>query len=799
LSTELNSSNVASARGGDIDAAPTGVGASLLRKEDDRFLHGRGTFLADIDMPRMLDVAFLRSPLAHGRINGIDCPEGAEQRVFTARDMQDVQGIRPTSNVPGHRIVGSPAMAGERVRFVGEIIAACLAGSRAEAEDLAEAVAVDLEDLPVVASMDVALAEDAPLVFEEWGTNLSMTTLFERDAGAMSDAPVRVTRTLDMARQAMVPLEGKGVMAYWEERENQLVVYSSTQSPHMIRNALCQCLGLQQRQVRVIAPDVGGGFGYKAILHPEEVIVAWLALRLKRPVRWLEDRFEHLTAGACAREHRYEITVHANERGRILGLEALLTMDGGAYSIWPHTNGFDAVQASGILTGPYDIRAYRVQTRTVVTNKPPLAPYRAVARPGACFAMETILDALAREIGRDPADVRLENLVQPGAMPYTAITGKEYDTGNYPEALRMARRMIAEDAGIAARPGMLVGTGYSMYTEHTAVSTSTISQMGVQMMPGFEQAAALMQPDGSLEIRIGVQSHGQGMETTMAQIASEVLGISPDRVIIRHGDTGRSPYSTGTYASRAIVMTGGAVAAACDKLATRLCEIAAHMMQCNSKDVTLKGGVLSGPGATMTIEEVATIWHFRPFELPEQLLRDGLEVTGGFRPEGDKAPFSYAAHAAKVAVDPELGIVELLDYVAVDDCGVRVNPMIVDGQILGGIAQGIGTGLYEEVPFDDQGQPTATTFGDYSVPAGSEIPLIRLAHMETPSPYTRFGVKGVGEGGAIGPPAAIVNAINNALMTLGAEISAVPATPERVLAAIFAAQDRQATGVEDVA
>lgn len=799
MSTELNSPNVALARNNDTDAASTGVGASILRKEDDRFLHGRGTFLADLEMPRMLDVAFLRSPLAHGRINGIDYPEGAEQRVFTARDMQDVQAIRPTSNVPGHRIVGAPAMAGGRVRFVGEIIAACVADSRAEAEDLAEAVAVDLEGLPVVPSMDVALAQDAPLVFEEWGTNLSMSTLFEREASAMSDAPVRVTRTLNMARQAMVPLEGKGVMAYWEERENQLVVYSSTQSPHMIRNALCQCLGLQQRQVRVIAPDVGGGFGYKAILHPEEVIVAWLALRLKRPIRWLEDRFEHLTSGASAREHRYEITVHANERGRILGLEALLTMDGGAYSIWPHTNGFDAIQASGILTGPYDIGAYRVQTRTVVTNKPPLAPYRAVARPGACFAMETILDALAREIGRDPADVRLENLVPPGAMPYKAITGKEYDTGNYPEALRMARQMIAEDAGVPARPGMLVGTGYSMYTEHTAVSTSTISQMGVQMMPGFEQAAALMQPDGSLEIRVGVQSHGQGMETTMAQIASEVIGISPERVIIRHGDTGRSPYSTGTYASRAIVMTGGAVAAACDKLVTRLCEIAAHMMQCNAQDVTLKGGVLAGPGATMTIEEVATIWHFRPFELPEHLLRDGLEVTGGFRPEGDKAPFSYAAHAAKVAVDPELGIVELLDYVAVDDCGVRVNPMIVDGQILGGIAQGIGTGLYEEVPFDDQGQPTATTFGDYSVPAGSEIPLIRLAHMETPSPYTRFGVKGIGEGGAIGPPAAIVNAINNALMPLGAEISAVPATPERVLAAIFAAQDRRATGVEDVA
>ena len=309
-------------------------------------------------------------------------------------------------------------------------------------------------------------------------------------------------------------------------------------------------------------------------------------------------------------------------------------------------------------------------------------------------------------------------------------------------------------------------------------------------MPGFEHASLVMQPDGSLEIRVGVQSHGQGMETTLAQIASEILSIAPEHIIVRHGDTGLSPYSTGTYASRAIVMTGGAVAVGCEKLADRLRAIAAHMMQCRPHEVTLTNGVLSGPISTMTIAETAGIWHFRPFELPEDLLREGLEVIGSFRPEGDKGPFSYAAHAARVAVDYELGTVEVLDYVAVDDCGVRVNPMIVEGQILGGIAQGIGTAIYEEVPFDDQAQPLATTFGDYSVPAGSEIPRIRLAHMETPSPYTRFGVKGVGEGGAIAPPAAIVNAINNALMPLGAEVLSVPATPQRILDAVFAAQER---------
>ncbi|MDN2567125.1 xanthine dehydrogenase family protein molybdopterin-binding subunit [Aquibium sp. A9E412] len=781
----------------DRPATATGVGAALPRREDARFLHGRGRYIADLELPRMLDVAFLRSPLAHAAIRGVEKPEGAQDRVFTAADMAGLVAIRPTTNVPGHRIVGTPPIADERVRFVGEIIAACVADSRAAAEDLVELVMADLDELPVVASVDAALSPDAPLVHESWGSNLSMETRFESGIEeAIAAASVRVTRTLDMARQAMVPLEGKGVVAHWDAVVGQLVVYSSTQSPHLIRNGLCHCLGLQQRQVRVVAPDVGGGFGYKAILHPEEIIVAWLALRLKRPVRWLEDRFEHLTAGASAREHRYEVTAHADAHGRILGIDAVLTTDAGAYSIWPHTNGFDAVQASGILTGPYDIRGYRVHTRTVATNKPPLSPYRAVARPGACFAIETIVDAVARAVGRDPADVRLDNLVGPAAMPYKAVTGKEYDSGDYPACLRRAREMMQE-VEADPLPDTVIGTGYAMYTEHTAVSTATIAPLGVQMMPGFEHAGMLMQPDGSLEIRVGVQSHGQGMETTLAQIATEVLGIDPERVTVRHGDTALSPYSTGTYASRAIVMTGGAVAAAADALAERLKRVAGHMMQCGAAEVRLVGGELRGPTGSLSLEEAAHIWHFRPFDLPEAILRDGLELTAGYRPDGDRAPFAYAAHAARVAVDLELGVVTLLDYVAVDDCGTRVNPTIVDGQVLGGVAQGIGTGLFEEVPFDDQGQPLATTFGDYSVPAASEIPMIRLDHRETRSPYTRFGVKGVGEGGAIAPPAAVVNAINDALAGIGAELCAVPATPRRVLEAIFAARDRHGAAQED--
>lgn len=775
-----------------MTARDEGVGASLLRREDTRFLDGTARFVGDIALPRMLDVAFVRSPMAHARVAGIaaDAPRG----VFTAADMEGVSPIVPASSLPGHRVPPYPAMATDKALFVGQILAACVADSRALAEDLAETVIADLDPLPAVASVDAALAPDAPLLHEDWGTNVSVETVL--DSGGIdvvaASAPVHVTRDLAMARQAMVPLEGKGVVAEWDPRLEQLVVHSSTQSPHLIRNALSTCLGLEQRRIRVIAPDIGGGFGFKAILQAEEVIVSWLAMRLKRPVRWLEDRFEHLTASANAREHDYRVTAHADEAGRILALDALLRTDAGAYAIWPHTNAFDAVQASGILPGPYRIAHYRIRTQTVATNKPPLAPYRAVARPSACFAMEMIMDAVAREVGRDPVDVRLDNLVPPEAMPYAAVTGKVYDSGDYPACLRRARAMIAEGAETppASREPRLVGIGFSMYTEHTAVSTATIAPLGIEMLPGCELAATRLLPDGGLEIRVGVQSHGQGMETTLAQIAHEVLGIEIARITVIHGDTGLTPYSTGTYASRAAVMTGGAVADACERLAERLTAIGAHLMQAETSQVSVGGGEIAGPAGSLPIAEAARTFHLRPDELTEGLLREALETTGTYRPDGDQAPFAYAAHAAKVAVDPELGAVELLDYVVVDDCGTRINPMIVDGQVLGGTVQGIGTALYEECPFGEDGQPTHTTFAEYLVPSAAEVPMIRLAHSETAATMTRFGCKGVGEGGAIAPPAAIANAVNAALAPMGAEVARVPVTPRAIIDAI----DRAGSG-----
>ena len=767
-----------------------GIGASLLRREDSRFMRGRGNFVGDMRPSGMKEAAFLRSPVAHARIVAIDKPAGAGHLVFTAADLDGVKPMRAPSKLPGYKASDYPVLATGKVRFVGEPIAVCIGETRAEAEDLAQAVTVDFEELPALTDMIEARKPGAPLVHEEWGDNIALETFFDGDlAEAEARAAVTVTREYRMNRQAMVPMEGRAVLAEWDDRTDQLVVHTSTQVPHLIRTGLALFLGLEQRQVRVIAPDVGGGFGLKCYVQPEEVATAWLARRLECPIRWVEDRREHLTADANCREHHYRVTVHADAQGRILGYDAEVTVDAGAYSIYPFTNCLEAAMAGGNLPGPYEIDAYRVRTYTVATTKPPLVPYRGVARAGVCFATEMTIDAIARAVGREPHEVRLENMVPPEKMPYTNITRKYFDSGDYPEAVRRAARMIDPEA-VRERQrhsepdGRLIGMGFGSYTEQTAHGTSVFSSWGVQVVPGYEQAGARLTPDGGLELRVGVQSHGQGMETTLAQIANEVLGIDPDNVTVTHGDTGLTPYSTGTYASRSIVMAGGAVSRSCRVLADRMATIGAHLLQCDVESVTVRDGRVFGPNSDVAFSEIGRVWYLNPEELPGEVDMGGVEAVVGYRPEPDSGTFSYSTHAAVVAVDPELGTVEILDYVVIEDCGTMVNPMIVAGQTFGGAAQGIGTALYEESPFDASGQPLASTFADYMMPGTTEVPEIRIEHMITPSPHTEFGLKGVGEGGTIPTPAVIGNAVNDALRSLGAEINETPITPRRILSAI---------------
>ncbi|MGQ9366120.1 xanthine dehydrogenase family protein molybdopterin-binding subunit [Azospirillum sp. ST 5-10] len=776
----------------------SGVGAPVRRKEDERLLRGRGRFVGDVALPGMLELAFVRSPVAHARLGAVEVPEEHRHAVFTWADFAaaGVKPIRAASGLPGFKVSDQPPLADGKVRFVGEPVAVCVAASRAEAEDIAAAVFVEYEELPVNSEMLQAVKPGAPRVHEHWADNVFLeTNVGGPFAEIAATAPVKVSRTIRTARQCMVPMEGKGVVASWDRHTEQLVLTTSTQMPHIVRAGLSECLGLDQGLIRVIAPDVGGGFGWKGLLQPEEVVAAWLAMRLDRPIRWTEDRREHLVAAANAREHHYEITAYADGKGRLLGLEADAWVDAGAYSVYPFTACLEAAQIGSILPGPYDFKHYRCRTRSVATNKPPLVPFRGVARTGVCFAMEQMIDAIANAVGREPWEVRLENLVRPEQMPFDNVTKKHFDSGDYPESVRQAVAAIGLEA-VRARQirgeadGRRIGVGFATYCEQSAHGTAVYHGWGIPMVPGHEQVQARITPDGGLELRTGVQSHGQSMETTFAQVAHEVLGIPLDKIKLVHGDTALTPYSTGTWGSRSMVMAGGAVATACRQLAERVRRIGAHLLQVKPDDTALAGGAVCAGPASVTIREVAHTWYRAPQLLPADVDRGGLEVTAGYKPKSDHGTFSYATHAAVVAVDPELGTIEILDYVVVEDAGTMVNPMVVEGQIYGGVAQGIGTALYEQMRYDAEGQPLASTFMDYLVPGFTEVPHVRIVHMHTPSPYTEFGVKGIGEGGAIAPPAALCNAVNDALAPLGVTVTDVPMTPEVILTALAGAGGR---------
>ncbi len=778
------------------------VGASITRNEDRRHLVGAGSFVADIFLPRMQDVAFVRSPDAHGRLTQVKLPAGIDPgRVWTAVDLEGkARPIVANAANPDFRTSEYVVLARDKVRFVGEPIAMVVAPTRAEAEDLADDVLIDIEPLPAVVSASAALAPSAPLIHEQWADNRFLEVsadLGDIDAARRS-ADLTIARRFRMGRQSGVPLETRGCVAHLDSRVDQLVLYSSTQFPHVIRSILAQQLGIEERRLRVIAPDVGGGFGIKNNLYPEEIALCALALEVGHPVRWIEDRWEHLVASAQAREHDYEMTAHVRADGELLGVEARIVVDAGAYSVWPWTAAMEAGMSSGMIPGPYRLRNYRFDAITVATNKAPLGPYRGVARPGACFAIERLIDEVAHEVGLEPKDVRVRNMVRPEEFPYTSITGKIYDSGDYPASVAAAARLIDHDAvrrrqvGDGDRPRR-VGVGYASYTEQTAHGQAEWASRGLPVVFGFESVTVTVDPSGGVTLKAGIQSHGQGLETTLAQVAAEVLDVDPHQVTVLHGDTEIAPYGMGTFASRSIVMAGGATHRACEALAVKLRAIGGHLLGCDPAQTELVGGAVRGPTGSVSVAEIADAAYLHMERLP-RTIDPCLEVTHRYRPEIETGTFSYATHAAVVEVELETGEVRILDYAVVEDCGRVVNPMIVHGQTHGGVAQGIGTALWEESTYGDDGQPTATTFMDYLLPGATEVPDIKIEHLETRSPFTVLGMKGMGEGGAIAPPAAIANAVTDALRDLGVSVDRTPLTPVRVWEALDAARGAARSG-----
>ena len=774
------------------------IGASLLRKEDARHLYGHGMFIADVQVPGVQDVAFVRSPLAHARVRRVSKPAHAAARIFTLADIGPIKILEAGPELSAHRHSPYPPLADDCVRYVGQTLAACVMPTRAEAEDLADKVDVELEELPAVIDVVAAMRPESPRVFEEWPSNAYIsTTVIEGNPETLASATIRLRRRLRLNRQATVSLEGRGVLAYWDRRLDELVVYLSTQGGQVKRLALSRMLGIPEHKVRVIAPDVGGGFGGKNRIMPEDVAVAAIAMKVGHPVRWIEDRREHLLASPHARDHTYDLVICAERDGTLLGIEGDIYIDAGAYALWPTGAFQEASMASRNLTGPYRMRHLKLNAHTVATNKAPMGPYRGVARPGATFALERLVDEVARELGREPFDLRRQNIVTAAELPYRTAAGMKLDTGDYVSCLDLTREKIDLPAirkrQAAGEPdGRRIGVGFAFYTEQSGHGIVEFAKRKFRVIPGYESANARMLPDGSVLLFVGVQNHGQGHETSLAQIAAHELGIDPGQISVRYGDTSVGPYGFGTFASRSIVFAGGAVGKATRALAEKIRRIGAHLLQTEFDATRIEAGMVHGASASVSFAEIAFAANARPDQLPTGMA-PLLETVATYEPTDSGGVFAYGTHAVVVAVEPESGVTELLDYVVAEDCGTMINPMIVDGQVQGGIAQGIGTALYEEIPYDDLGQPLAITFADYMVPCAPEIPSVRIEHLVSPALTTEYGVKGLGEGGAIAPPAAIANAIADAFRDIGASFNETPLTPRRVSEAIDLARRAQAS------
>jgi carbon-monoxide dehydrogenase large subunit len=757
-------------------------------------LLGRGRFVADLTRPGLLHAAFVRSPHAHARVGAVDVTAALQapgvETVLTAATLGDpylLALLERDEFVPTRM----PILAGDKVRFVGEPVAVVIADDAYRAEDATELVQVDWEPQPAVASIEAATAREAPRLHEEArGNCLADLVMFDDDrlAEIFGTAAVTVRATFRSARVAALPLEGRACLAEWDDRDDQLVLHVSTQVPHQVRSGVAQALDLPERQVRVIAPDVGGGFGLKCVVGREEVAVAAAALRLRRPVRWDEDRQENLTAAFHGHEQRYQVRAAFSQDGRILGLDAEIDCDTGAYSAFPFTCAVEPLMASTELPGVYKVPAYRARGRAITTNKAPAAPYRGVSRPQIVLVMERLMEKAAEALRMDPLDVRRGNLISPGEFPYTGVNGITYDEGSYRESLDQAEKHVTEQAWQAERDrlrlaGLRAGIGYACFSERTAYGTPTMSQRRMRMTPGYDTAMVRMDPTGEVIVTTGTCGHGQGHETTFAQIVADRLGVHPDQVRLRQGDTDLASYGWGTWGSRSVVIGGGAAGRAAEIVASQLRKVAASLLEASPADVELAEGMARIRGdarASIPIPEMARLVHFQAHRLEEDL-RYGLEARATFDPPGT---FSNACHAAMVVIDPGTGAISLHKYLVVEDCGVVINPMVVDGQVRGGVTQGVAAALLERVCFDSEGQPVSTTLMDYLAPTAAEMCAVDIVHLQTPSQFGETGAKGMGEGGTIGAPAAVLGAVNDALSDTDARFDHIPVLPEHISAAL---------------
>jgi len=764
------------------------IGQSVPRVEDDRLLRGEGRFVDDLHPAGALEAAFLRSPHAHARIVSIDASAALElDGVELVLDGQvlaqqaapmvfDIAELIPPNVAEStgvtSRVHPMPAIPADRVTHVGQPIVMVVARDRYVAEDALELIDVVLEPLPAVVDAEAALAPDAPLVEDSWDDNEAISFAFTKgdpDA-AFRDAAVVVEERLRSNRASASPIETRGVVAAVDPMDGRVTVWSSTQTPFILRDFLVKLLALGPDDIRVVAPDVGGGFGLKGSIYPEEVAVVLAARALGRPVKWIEDRAEHLAASTHGREQIHEIALAADADGKLLALRDRVLINGGAFNTLGIVVPYNAFTH---LVGPYEVPALDIGVRVALTHTMVTAPYRGAGRPEVVFAMERALDRLARALGMDPGELRARNLIGPEQMPYaTGIvyrdgTDQVYDSGDYPHLLERARAHAEAARAELGGDGRRIGVGYACYVEGTGVGP-------------FESARVRVEPSGRLTVFTGSSSQGQSHRTTLAQIAADAVGVSVSDVDVVGGDTGTLSHGFGTIASRSVVVAGNAIATAGGEVRDRLLELAADRLEASPGDLELRDGVIHVAGSPETAMPIAAVvGPLTPFN-PGRPKDAAPVVEAGAIHRPSTVTYAAGAHAAIVAVDERTGVVEVLRYVVVHDCGRVINPTVADGQITGGVLQGIGGALLEELVYGEDGQLQTGSFIDYLLPTASEAPEFVLEHADVPSPLNPLGVKGLGEGGAIGPPAAVANAVEDALADLGVVVRECPLGPSQV-------------------
>lgn len=784
------------------------VGARVKRVEDPRFLRGRGNFVSGMKVPGMLEMALVRSPHAHARIVAVDTTKAQAVpgvvAVFTGADLKDrIRPLRVELDLeknPNYKACDWYPLAWDKVQYVGDGVALVVASDRYTAEDGAEQVEVEYELLTPIVDPDRALADTSNLVHEEWGDNVLNHTDFSAGDpdGAFARAATIVEARFRTGRHHALPLEPRAYLASFDGITEKLTLWSSTQMPHMVRTKLAEHLDFPENQIRVIAPDVGGGFGLKCHIFAEETLVVVASMELGRPVRWLEDRAESLTSSFHAKEEVVDAALALDADGRILGARVRAVADVGAYSASPWSSAFEVLHTAQMFPGPYRLQDYAFQATSVSTNKSTLSVYRGVGAPIATFTMEGLLDLAAQKTGIDPVEIRRRNMITRDEFPYTSVTGMVYEIGSYIESLEKAAEISAygdfrREQAELRKKGVYRGIGFSCYNEITALGSAYWYSIGVPMS-AYESANIKMDPSGRLTVFLGTHSQGQAHETVFAQIAADELGLPMDRIRIRLGDTDETPYGWGAWGSRAAVSAGGAVIFASRKLAEKLRRLAGHFLEVAADDIELRDGVarVKGvPGRQIEIAELAN----RALVTAAAEIADtqelGLDTTYYYEPP--PATFPNATHVAIVDVDIETGMIKIVRYVVVEDCGRMINPMVVDGQVAGGVAQGLGGALYEHLVYDENGQLLTTSLMDYLVPSSCEVPLMEIAHIETPSPLVPGGFKGAGEGGAVAPMGALANAVSDALAPFGARACELPLAPERVFRLTHDAGTQNAT------